>query len=159
MLKRLWAGRRWNLGPLLLHGIGRRRSNVRSQSAGSGSASRSPGASSSSTSVSPFGNGGPQANTVFHPERYNAFASSAAPAGRQLSPGSGQLELSTTCRYSSAPEPEPAIATALDAVRTTQIQLVRYQGIAVSPPARPMTQTHCNARDGTIAGSGSGADE
>ncbi|GHJ90461.1 hypothetical protein NliqN6_6863 [Naganishia liquefaciens] len=64
--------------------------NVRSQSAGSGSASRSPGASSSSTSVSPFGNGGPQANTVFHPERYNAFASSAAPAGRQLSPGSGQ---------------------------------------------------------------------
>lgn len=55
-----------------------------------GSASRSPGASSSSTSVSPFGNGGPRATTVFHPERFNAFASSAAPAGRQLSPGSGQ---------------------------------------------------------------------
>jgi AP-1-like factor len=64
---------------------------VRSASGGSGSISRSPTESSTaSASVSPFGNGGPRASAVFHPERYNAFASSAAPAARQLSPNAGQ---------------------------------------------------------------------
>lgn len=79
------------------------------RSGSGGSVSRSPTESSvASASVSPFGNGGPRANTVFHPERYNAFASSAAPAARQLSPSAAQQMPAGFAHFGQSQAPVPA---------------------------------------------------